>query len=63
MFYSCHSVLYFSSAPLGNDEIFFEKSRDNGTSFGNLINLSNNPGLSTAPQISSFGNNVYEVER
>jgi hypothetical protein len=33
--------------------------RDNGTSFGTPINLSNNAGSSQQPQIVISGNNVY----
>ena len=44
---------------LGNMEIFFAASNNNGTSFGTSINLSNNAGFSMIPQIVTSGNNVY----
>ena len=34
-------------------------SNNNGTSFGNPINLSNNTGFSFNPEIAAIGNNVY----
>jgi hypothetical protein len=42
-----------------NYEIFMRKSVDGGQSFGDEINLSNNPGFSEHPQISASGNSVY----
>jgi len=41
----------------------YKKSNNNGLSFGVAINLSNNPDgtVSTTPEISSSGNNVYVV--
>jgi hypothetical protein len=45
----------------GNNEVFFKRSIDGGSSFGKWINLSNNPKTSTAPDIGSFGNNVYVI--
>ena len=44
---------------LGNNEIFFRASSDNGTTFGPTINLSNDTGGSFSPQISAVGDNVY----
>jgi hypothetical protein len=46
---------------LGNSEIFFAVSNDNGQTFSTPENISNNTGFSFAPQISSEGNNVYVV--
>ena len=46
---------------IGDDEIFFAFSIDNGQIFSSPINLSNGPGISVIPQISSFGDNVYVV--
>ena len=43
----------------GNRDIFFAASNNNGTSFGTPINLSNNTGSSSQPQIAAVGNNVY----
>jgi hypothetical protein len=42
-----------------NYEIFISKSVDGGQTFGDEINLSNNPGFSEHPQIAASGNNVY----
>ena len=44
---------------LANFDILFAASNNNGTSFGNPINLSNNAGFSVNPQIAVIGNNVY----
>lgn len=44
-----------------NYDIFFQKSHDNGNSFGKEINLSNNKGFSEHPQISGSGDGVYVV--
>ncbi|MGI8834834.1 MAG: sialidase family protein, partial [Nitrososphaeraceae archaeon] len=44
-----------------NQDIFFTKSTDTGSSFGKIINLSNNSGNSNIPQISAVGANVYVV--
>src|ERR671914_418959 len=45
----------------GNGDIYFKRSADNGTSFGNTENLSNDIGNSYEPQIVISGNNVYVV--
>ncbi len=45
----------------GNLDIFFRASNDNGATFGNTINLSNNAGESGRPQIAVSGSNVYVV--
>jgi hypothetical protein len=37
----------------GTDDIFFKRSTDGGASFGDIINLSNNTGDSTDPDIAS----------
>ena len=42
-----------------NYEILIKKSVDGGQTFGDEINLSNNPGFSEHPQIAASGNNVY----
>jgi len=44
---------------LGNADIFFSASSDNGQTFSSPINLSNNAGISSEMQISAIGNNVY----
>ncbi len=43
----------------GNNDILFAKSTDNGATFGNVTNLSNNAGESINPKIAAFRNNVY----
>ena len=43
----------------GNDDIYFTRSSDGGATFGNIINLSNDPGDSYNPHLSIIGNNVY----
>ena len=52
-------VTWHDDTPAGNSDIFFAVSNNNGTSFGNPINLSNNAGVSSFPQIAAIGNNVY----
>jgi dockerin type I repeat protein len=47
---------------LGNSDILFRASHDNGTSFGHVINISMNPtGDSINPQITAAGNYAYVV--
>jgi hypothetical protein len=43
----------------GNWEIFFRSSPDNGRTFGDEINLSNDTTRSDDGSIAAFGNNVY----
>jgi hypothetical protein len=50
----------FRSTP-GNSDIFFAFSTNNGQTFSSTQNISENDGISTDPQISSQGNNVYVV--
>jgi len=45
----------------GSRDIYLTQSTDGGTTFGNPINLSNNPGDSAYPQIAALGNSVYVV--
>jgi hypothetical protein len=50
----------WSDATTGNGDIYFKRSVDNGTSFGATENLSiNSTALSSGPQISAVGSNVY----
>jgi hypothetical protein len=42
-------------------EIYFARSTDNGETFSEPVNLSNNPGRSAIPQVAAAGNNVYVV--
>src|SRR5918995_824603 len=51
----------WSDNATGNGDIYFRRSMDNGTSFGNIENLSTNPGNSTAAQIAAYQGNVYVV--
>ena len=51
-------VTWYDDTP-GNSDIFFAVSNNNGISFGTPINLSNNTGGSSSPQIAAIGNNVY----
>jgi hypothetical protein len=54
-------VLWQDSVSGRNYDIFIKRSVDNGTTFGEPVNLSNNPGFSEHPQLSVYGNNVYAV--
>ncbi len=56
-------MLWQDSVPPGytNYDIFIKTSRDNGTTFGKPVNLSNNPGFSEHPQIATYDNKVYAV--
>jgi len=45
----------------GNGDILFKRSTDGGNNFEKTINLSNNNGESTVPQIAKSGSNVYVV--
>ena len=47
----------------GNYDIYFSSSVDNGTTFNDIENLSNNDGRSDEPQIAAVGVNVYVVWR
>ena len=53
------SMLHGKMTTPGNFDIFFAVSNNNGTSFGTPINISNNTGGSSNPQIAASGNNVY----
>ena len=45
----------------GNDETFFTASYNNGLSFSNPVNLSNNTKSSINPQIAAVDDNVYII--
>lgn len=47
----------------GNTSIFFQKSSDSGTTFSQTINLSNETGFATDPQLSLFGSTIHVVWR
>jgi hypothetical protein len=53
--------LVWSDNSTGNGDIYFRKSMDNGTTFGNIENLSNDNGKSYGAHIVLSGNNVYVV--
>src|SRR5215216_982811 len=58
--YQNNVYLVWSDATTGNGDIYFKRSVDNGTSFGTTENLSiNSTELSSVPQISAVGGNVY----
>jgi Collagen triple helix repeat (20 copies) len=44
-----------------NNEIFYRRSTDGGTTFEDARNLSNNPGRSLTPAIVASGSNVYTL--
>lgn len=46
---------------LGNSQIFFRASNNNGKTFNKIINISNDIIESTLPSIASFKNFVYEI--
>jgi Collagen triple helix repeat (20 copies) len=52
-------VTWHDDTPAGDRDIFFAATHNNGTSFGTPINISNNTGVSSFPQIAAIGNNVY----
>jgi hypothetical protein len=57
-------VVWQESMPgtaIRNYDILFQHSTDNGSSFSQEINLSNNTGFSEHPQISSAANNVHVI--
>ena len=45
--------------PQRNDDIFFKRSIDAGSTFANAVNMSNNLGFSERPQLVVSGQNVY----
>ena len=47
----------------GNTSIFFQKSSDSGTTFSQTVNLSNDTGFATEPQLSLFGNTIHAIWR
>ncbi|HSB57347.1 MAG TPA: sialidase family protein, partial [Nitrosopumilaceae archaeon] len=51
----------WSDSTFGSGDTLFKASTDNGISFGNLSNLSDNAGSSSRPQIAEYGSNVYVV--
>jgi hypothetical protein len=49
--------------PYGNPDILFRRSTNGGTTFDATVNISDNPGFSTEPELALSGNNVYVVWR
>jgi len=47
----------------GNYDIFFRASHDFGATFGTVVNLSNDPGLSSEATVSAIGSYVYVTWR
>jgi signal peptidase I len=45
----------------GNYEIYFAKSTDGGNTFGKIVNISNNSGISSIPSISAYNSSVCVV--
>ncbi len=54
-------VIWQESVSGRNYDIFIIRSVDNGTTFGEPLNLSKNPGFSEHPQLSASGSSVYAV--
>ena len=52
---------YGKTPTTGNGDIYFKKSVDNGISFGNIENLSNNTSFSDSFYMAISGSNVYVV--
>jgi hypothetical protein len=52
---------FMPGTTIRNYDILFKHSTDNGSSFSQEINLSNNTGFSEHPQISSAANNVHVI--
>jgi predicted secreted protein with PEFG-CTERM motif len=53
--------LIWEDNSLGNFDVFLAKSNDTGTTFGTLVNISNDLGDSITQQLKVDGNNVYAV--
>jgi hypothetical protein len=54
-------IVWQDNGELGNFDIFFKASGNEGDTFGSTKNLSNNNGESSVPQIISSGGNIYVV--
>jgi hypothetical protein len=60
--YQNNVYLVWTDDTTGNEDIYFKRSVDNGTTFAETENLStNSTSSSNGPQISAVGNNVYVV--
>ncbi|MDE1767217.1 MAG: exo-alpha-sialidase, partial [Thaumarchaeota archaeon] len=49
------------ATPAGPVGVLFKKSNDNGTTFGNTVDLANDSSVDFAPKIAASGPNVYVV--
>ena len=56
-------VVWEDSTAGSNDDVFFKSSVDNGATFCNANNISNDAGESGTPQIAIAGTNVYALWR
>jgi len=56
-------TIWEDSTTGSNDDIFFKSSVDNGATFCNANNLSNDVGTSATPQITISGTNLYALWR
>jgi hypothetical protein len=52
-------LVVWNDSTFGNLDIFIAKSTDGGETFGEPLNISDNPGTSGLPAIAIQGNNVY----
>jgi hypothetical protein len=59
--YQDNVYVVWEDATTGNGDIFFKKSVDNGTSFGNIENLSNNTSISNSFEFAVSGSNIYVI--
>ena len=57
--YQNNVYVVWSDNSTGNGDIYFKRSVIHGTIFSETRNLSNNTGLSSNPQLSAVGSNVY----
>ena len=58
------TITYMQYGPMtlqATGEVLFIRSEDNGTSFGNIKNLSNNTSDSFNQEIAVFGDHLYVV--
>ena len=58
---SIYIVWNVDNVPGGDEEIFFRASNDGGQTFGQILNLSNNPTESQIGRVAAYGQNVYVV--
>lgn len=54
-------VAWVDIMPSENDEVLFRRSTDGGSSFGNTINLSNDPPVSGTPAAAAYGDNHFYI--